>query len=123
MTEPRTHRVTPTARPDGCDLAVEGHVRDLLRDVIGLLAARDDLREDLDRLLDTEVWNDPHQPDAGSRDDQFIDDLVRALPEQALAIRIHGPALDQLAGALTAISRQQGGRPVGAIPQQRRDAA
>lgn len=124
MREPRTHRVTPALRPDGADLHVEGYVRDLLRDVIGLLAARDDLREDLDRLLDTEVWNDPHLPDVPSRDDQFIDELVRALGPASLAIRMHGPDLDRLAGSLVAISRAQGSKPVGAIPAQRQaDAA
>lgn len=125
MNEPRAHRVTPAPRPDGADLHVEGYVRDLLREVIGLLAARDDLREDLDRLLDTDPpKNDPHQRDTGSRDDQFIDDLVRALNPASLAIRMHGPDLDRLAGSLVAISRAQGSKPVGAIPAQRQaDAA
>jgi hypothetical protein len=119
MTEPRPNRVTPVPVSDGVDLHVEGHAADFLRDVIGLLAGDQDLREHLDRILDTEVHHDRHLVDTGSRDDQFIAAVLAALPDSATAIRVPGPALDRLAGTLTAISRSQGGRPIGAVPQQR----
>ncbi|WP_031514777.1 hypothetical protein [Streptomyces sp. NRRL F-5123] len=105
MTEPRIHRITPTPLPDGADLGVEGYARQLLADVIGVLADRDDLREDLDRLLDTDApRHDPHVQDTGSRDDKFIDDLVRALGPATLTIRMRTREAGRLAESLSEIA-------------------
>lgn len=108
MTEPRIHRITPTVRPDGGDLHVEDYATDLLRDVIGLLAADRGLWDDLvDVIAGPVVTRDRHKPDVGSRDDVFIADLLAALPASATAIRLHGPELERLAGDLNDIAAQQ----------------
>jgi hypothetical protein len=118
---PRSHRVTPTARPDGADLDVSGFQQQTILDLIALLAECPELMEDLDRIVAGPVTPpDPYHPEHHLPTEDLVARLSAALPT---TIRLHGPGVDKLAGALSAISRAQGGRPYGAIPGQRRGEA
>lgn len=115
----RTSPVTVTPRPDGCDLDVEGYLRQTVLDVIAALAEHPELMDDLDRVLNT-TPPDPFSKEKDLPTEALAEKLAAVLPT---TIRVHGPALDKLAGTLTAISRSQGGRPIGAIPSQREEGA
>lgn len=115
----RTFPITVTPRPDGCDLDVEGFQRQTLMDVIALLAEHPELMDDLDRVL-TATPPDPFAPERNLPTEELVARLSAALPT---TIRVHGPALDKLAGTLGEISRRQGGRPFGSIPTQREGEA
>lgn len=117
---PRSHRVTPSARPDGADLDVSGFVAQTLTDLIALLAESPELMDDLDRVIGGTTPPDPYHPEHHLPTEDLVARLSTALPT---SIRLHGPGVDQLAGALSAISRAQGGRPYGAVPNQRRGEA
>lgn len=124
MCEPRLHRVTPRPIADGADLHVGGYARQFLADFINLLAENDDLREQFDQVLDGDKPNDdPHQIDTGSRDDQFSTDVVAALPEAALVIRVHGPELNVLTDTLADICADQAPTHIDIPRQQNRRAA
>lgn len=110
------HRVTVTPAPDGARLDVEGFVRQTVTDVIALLAEHPELMDDLDRILTPGAPADPYKPERNLPTEALVDAVTSKLPH---AIRVHGPALDALAGTLTTISRNQGGRPIGNIPGQR----
>lgn len=115
----RTYPITVTPRPDGCDLDVSGFLRQTVLDVIAALAEHPELMDDLDRVLSASPA-DPFSKEKDLPTEALADQLSAVLPT---TIRIHGPALDKLAGTLTAISRSQGGRPIGAIPAQREGEA
>lgn len=115
----RTFPVTVTPRPDGCDLDVSGFLRQTVLDVIAALAEHPELMDDLDRVL-TATPSDPFSKEKDLPTEALAEKLAAVLPT---TIRVHGPALDKLAGTLTHISRQQGGRPIGAIPQARNGEA
>lgn len=116
MSEPRSHRVTVTAKPDGAEVDVTGFQQQTLLDLIVLLTESPELMDDLDILVSNPpTAPDPYRPEKCPTED-LVARLSAALPT---SIRLHGPAVDKLAGALTAISRAQGGKPFGAIPQQR----
>lgn len=121
MSDPRPHRVTPTARPDGADLDVSGFVAQTLLDLIALLAASPELMEDLDRVITPGTTPpDPYHPEHHLPTEDLVARLSAALPT---SIRLHGPEVDKLAGALSAISISQGSRPFSAIPGPRRGEA
>jgi len=115
----RRFPITVTPRPDGADLDVEGFQRQTVLDVIQALAEHPELMDDLDRVLSATPAN-PFHPERHLPTEHLVNSLSALLPT---SIRVYGPALDQLAGTLTAISRQQGGRPIGAIPTQREGEA
>ncbi|WP_329131433.1 hypothetical protein OG552_10195 [Streptomyces sp. NBC_01476] len=100
-TTPRSHAVTVTPRPDGCDLDVTGFVRHLLADVIGLLADRPELMDDLDRVVTGGEAPDLYHPERHLPTEQLVEDLLAALPASALAIRLHQAATERLARNLT----------------------
>lgn len=115
----RRYPITVTARPSGVALDARPYAVDFLRDVLGLLREHPTLMDDLVDLVDNKQANDPHVTDKPSRDDAFITNVLASLPDAAEEIRVHGPALDVLTGTLLAHVKQQGSRPVGAVPPQR----
>lgn len=102
----RRFPITVTARPDGADLDVEGFQRQTILDVIQALAEHPELMDDLDRVLSATPAN-PFHPERHLPTEHLANRLSALLPN---SIRIHGPALDQLAGSLAAISHQQNRR-------------
>lgn len=112
---PRSHRMTVTARPDGADLDVTGFQQQTILDLIALLAESPELMDDLDQVITGTTPPDPFHPERHLPTEDLVARLSAALPT---SIRLHGPAVDKLAGALSAISRSQGGRPYGVIPVQ-----
>jgi hypothetical protein len=116
----RTYPITVMPRPSGVALDAEPYAADLLRDVIGLLADKPTLMDDLvDLVCGEPEAHDPYLPDRPSREDRFIAAVLTSLPEPAKEIRVHGPALSRIAGMLTSISGQQARRDVTELPQQR----
>jgi hypothetical protein len=104
--------VTVTARPDGADLDVTGFQQQTILDLIALLAESPELMEDLDRIVTGPAAPpDPFHPEHHLPTEDLVRRLSAALPT---SIRLHGPGVDNLAGALTAISRAQGSKPFGA---------
>jgi hypothetical protein len=115
MTLPNTNAVTATPRPDGVDLHVDGYTRTTLKDLIGLLAERDDLVDDLLALLEPAPAVDPHQPARRDRDEEFLDRLMEELPT---TIRMHREPARRLGALLGRITRRQARRPLVALPTQ-----
>jgi hypothetical protein len=116
MTLPDTSRVTATPRPDGVALDVSGYTRTTLKDLIGLLAERDDLLDELLHLFEEPDQTDPHQKAVADRDDQFINQLMAELPT---TIRLHRKPARRLGAVLGRITRRQARRPLASVPQQR----
>lgn len=116
MTLPDTNRVTATARPDGVDLHVDGYTRTTLKDLIGLLAENDDLRERFFDLFEPAPAADPHSSTVVDRDDAFLD---RLMPELPTTIRLHREPARLLGRALRRIARRQNRRPLAVVPQPR----
>jgi hypothetical protein len=108
-TTPRAHSVTVTPKPDGCDLDVRPYARDLLTDVIALLAESPELMDNLDRVVAGGDAPDPYQPERHLPTEHLVEQLLAALPASATAIRLHGPQLDRLADNLATISAGQTG--------------
>lgn len=117
MTLPNTNAVTVTGRPDGVDLHVDGYTRTTLKDLIGLLAKDDDLRERFFDLFEPPAETDPHAAAVADRDEQFLDQVMPDLPT---TIRLYRGPLAHLTDQLTTIL----GRRTGWFPrQQNRRAA
>lgn len=117
MTQPRAHRVTPTLRPNGCDLDVEGFVQQTLVDLIALLADRDhpEFMDDLDRVLTSTAAPDPFHPERDLPTEDLVARLSALLPT---SIRLHRPEAVALANQLAAIAAGQARRPLGSVPEQ-----
>lgn len=116
MTLPNTSAVTATPRPDGVDLHVDGYTRTTLKEFIGLLAERDDLREEFLDLLEPAAEADPHASAVADRDEQFLDQVM---PELPTTIRLHREPARRLGAVLGRITRWQARRPLAVVPQQR----
>lgn len=98
MAESRAHRITPTPRPDGCDLNIEGFVTDLLTDLLDLLGRDAGLMDQLCAIIDGEPARpDPFTPERELPTEALVADLVDRLPT---AIRQHRPAVAALHAAL-----------------------
>lgn len=104
---PRAHRVTVTPKPDGVELGIRGYTRDLLTDVVTLLAEQPELMDDLDRAI-TATPADPYQPERHLPTEHLVEAILAALPASATGIRLHGPAAEQLANSLSAATTGQG---------------
>lgn len=88
MAEPRAHRITPTPRPNGCDLAVEGFVSALLTDLLDLLGRDADLMDRLVGIVDGDVVKpDPFAPERELPTERLVADLVDQLPTEIRQIR------------------------------------
>lgn len=116
MTLPNTSAVTATARPDGVDLHVDGYTRTTLKDLIGLLAERDDLRERFFDLFEPPAETDPHAVAVADRDEQFLDQVM---PELPTTIRLHREPARRLGALLGRITRRQNRTLLASVPQQR----
>lgn len=120
MPEPRAHRITPTPKPDGCELDITGYTRDLLLDLIGLLRATPTVMDDLCALVDNPPpASDPFRPERNMPTEDFVERLCDLLPT---GIRLHRPALMALGMRLRDIAAAQTGpeRPglLPVLPQQ-----
>lgn len=115
MTLPNTSAVTATPRPDGVDLHVDGYTHTTLKNLIGVLAERDDLLDDLLSLFEPPAETDPHSPAVVDRDEQFITRLMAELPT---TIRLHREPARRLGAVLGRITRRQNRR-LAMVPQQR----
>jgi hypothetical protein len=116
VAEPRAHRITPTPRASGCDLHVQGYVADLITDLLTLLGTDADLMDRLVDVVDGPACRpDPFRPEAELPTERLVADLTDRL---TTSIRVPGPALDALAGRLTAMVRAQGSRPISPLPVQ-----
>lgn len=102
----RAHRVTVTPKPDGVELGIRGYTRDLLVDVIALLAESRELMDGLDRAI-TATPPDAYQPERHLPTEHLVEAILAALPESATAIRLHGPAVEQLANSLATVTTDQ----------------
>jgi hypothetical protein len=118
----RTFPITVTARPSGVALDAKPYLGTVLLDLVDLLRNRPELMEDLDFAVYGDTASDPHLPETCPTED-LLARILEALPEASKEIRVHGPALDRLAGTLTTISRNQGGRTLGSVPAQREGEA
>jgi hypothetical protein len=118
----RTFPITVTARPSGVALDATPYLGTLLLDLVDLLRDRPELMEDLDFAVYGATASDPHLPETCPTED-LLARILDALPAASKEIRIHGPALERLAGTLTAISRNQSRRSISAVPAQREGEA
>jgi hypothetical protein len=106
VAEPRAHRITPTPRPNGADLHVEGFVSALLLELLDLLGQEDGVL--LDRLISVVTGEapkpDPFKPEAELPTERLVADLADRLPT---SIRQHRPELATLHTALGRILADQ----------------
>jgi hypothetical protein len=120
VAEPRAHRITPTPRPNGCDLHVEGFVSAFLTDLLDVLARDPGLMDRLVAIVDGPTSRpDPFAPERELPTERLVADLCDRLPT---SIRQHRPALAALHGALGRIlaDQQRAVRPalLPTLPQQ-----
>lgn len=116
MTLPNTNAVTATSRPNGADLHVDGYTRTTLKNLIGLLAERDDLLDEFLALFEEPAANDPNATAVADRDEQFLN---QAMPHLPTTIRLNLKPARRLGAALGRITRRQARRPLASVPQQR----
>lgn len=114
--------VYATPRPDGADLHIgDAYLRPVLRDLLGVLADKPALLDDLIGLYaDPAPAADRFLPDVASRDEAFIDQLMTELPT---TIRLYLTPARRLGAALGRITRRQARRPLATAPMQDRWAS
>lgn len=107
MAEPSAHRVTPTPRPNGAELHVEGFVSHLLMDLIDLLGRDANLMDRLVAIVDGPAAKpDPFRPETELPTERLVADLSDRLPT---SIRQHRPDLTVLVMRLQEIAASQSG--------------
>jgi hypothetical protein len=115
VSEPRSHRITPTPRPSGADLDVTGYVRDLVVDLVVLLRERPTLMDDLCAVVDNPpAAPDPFQPERSLPVEHLAEALCDALPT---SIRLHRAPLAELHARLGVILARQEAGPRPLLPR------
>lgn len=110
MKPPPLPSVTPVhvvRRPNGCSIVpAASHYRHLLADLLGILAERGPLWEDLLDLVEGEVPEiDRHLPAPPDRADLLAQRLAEALPGASLGLALPHDAAVHLADQLARVTR------------------